>query len=121
MNQFSYDEVLIGTFFGKELYQRVINFGSLPAPGASKNVIVGSISDIGICFIDIGKSFWHITNQEIGGALYSMIYKDWIKDVFTTTDNGNVVAVIRTSYPNVNEYSAIITVLYTKKQNSLAI
>lgn len=112
-NEYSTDEIRVGTWLGKPLYQRVIYISSLPNNSTAYYDVFNSseINNIDVCFIDEGNSYMTVTDAghtevdtmnwiySTSGFVMTCIYDKQIRII--TKDNKSTT-------------SAYVTVKYTK-------
>lgn len=109
---YSFDEQVIGTFFGKPLYGRYVDFGELTN---TNKYIIHNIPNIKSAYINIGKSCWcsiEIDFDDIGGRdMYSLIYSGFILQIYI---NRTQIMIKGGSSVIPSSYKALIYVEYTK-------
>ena len=109
-NVYSTSEVVIGKWFGKPLYRKMVDYGVLPS-NSTKNVAHG-ITNYQHIHLNLGDSYWthkdnNLFNTNISN---SFVYTGFISEFGV---NGANIS-IKTNNANASNFNALICVEYTK-------
>lgn len=99
---FTYQEQVVGTWLGKPLYQKTIDFGDFPTAGQGKTV-AHNAANVDKIWVDRSNSYFVDSSK----GYYDVSDYDWHTHVNAT----NIIMYTEYSRPNSSVY---ITIRYTK-------